>query len=1278
MGTSLPGKTSWICRGTGKWLKKLRTGFLFLFLLSITKNALAQPSELFISEYVEGSANNKAIEIYNGTGSAINLATGNYSIQMFFNGSATPGLTINLLGVVASGDVFVLAQASASADILALANQTNSYGWYNGDDAVVLRKGTTVIDAFGQVGFDPGAEWGTGLISTADNTLRRKSAICSGDVNQADVFNPSVEWDGYTLDEFRGLGNDTVTCGSVISFLYINDVSAPEGNSGTTTFSFKVHLSAPAGAGGVSFDIATAGNTATSPDDFEANSLTAQTIPEGSSNYWFSVSVNGDLTPESNETFFVNVSNVSGTTLTDSVGVGTITNDDIAEVKIHDIQGNGNTSPLTGTLVSVEGIVTRTFTGSTKLNGFFVQEEDVDADADPATSEGIFVYDNTGKFSGNIGDRAKITGRVVEFSRGSFSLTEIGDLSAVTVNSTNEPLPTIANVQLPVNNVDYLEKYEGMLVEISAATGNLTVTENFQLGRYGQVILSAIGPSNQPGTDARLDEYTQFNTPSVSGYTAYLEEIAKRRIYLDDGSATQNNDPILFGIGGLPLSATNTLRGGDQVESVVGIMDQRFEGYRIQTLTSPNFIAANERPATPPPVNGSLKVASMNALNYFNGDGLGGGFPTSRGANTLTEFNRQRDKIIHAIVGSGADIIGLMEMENDGYASTSAIQDLVNGLNSATTPGTYVFINPGNISSDEITVSFLYKPGVVTPAGSPAALTSGTFALVGRGSLAQTFEEIATGEKFTAVVNHFRSKGTNQGGPGDMDAGDGQDFSNGTRTRQAQELATWLLTKPTGTDDPDYILMGDLNCYAKEDPITTLNTAGYANLLPITSYSYVFEGQVGSLDHALGSSSFASQVSGAEIWHINADEPTVLDYNEEYKTAEQVTNLYSSEPYRASDHDPLIIGLNLCTTPSITNVAVTQPNCITSTGIIEISATGVGTLEYSINGTLYQESKTFSGLAAGNYTISARSKTNTGCLVAYAGNPVAINSAPFVPIVYNVSGGGGKCGNIRGGVLPTSNIYLSGSQTGVTYQLVKDGVNTGSPVAGTGNSLTFVESNWGVYTITALSSGGCYVPMSGTAVIYTNSRPEKYNVTGGGQLCKGSNVVVGLSSSAKGVNYLLKNNNIYTGLIVAGTGSAISFGKQPVGTYTVDAVNAATGCETSMNGSAVVLAGKNCSITQASKISITGDTAEHSTWAQIAPNPVSGNHLNLLVKGFAGKQVSWNLINAQGSVIAKNRFTAASNSHNEKLIIGDITPGTYLLQLYSRDKKTNLKVMKIN
>lgn len=638
----------------------------------------------------------------------------------------------------------------------------------------------------------------------------------------------------------------------------------------------------------------------------------------------------------------------------------------IAPVKIHDIQSSGATATLTGTQ-TIEGIVTRTFQGSTKLNGFYVQEEDADADANSATSEAIFVYDPNGKFTGAVGDKVQITGNVKEFTTTSggntSSLTEL-DVSAGTVtNKGASTLPSGTNVQLPVTSVSDLESYEGMLVNLSAGSGNLTVTENYQLGRYDQVVLAADGASNQTGTDARLDQYTQFNAPSVSGYSAYKAELAKRKIYLDDGSSTQNPDPILFARGGNPLSASNTLRSGDTVANITGILDERFEGYRIQTSTGVNFTPTNARPNTAPTVGGTLKVASFNVLNYFNDLDTGSNITTNgltfqpRGANTASEFTRQRDKTFQAIINSGADVLGLMELENNGYGSNSAIQDLVNGLNAIAGAGTYTFINPSTrLGTDAINVGLIYQPGKVTPVGAAATMAdgygTGAFDLVGRKPLAQTFLQISTGEQFTAVVNHFKSKGSSAGGVGDADAGDGQGLSNGTRTRQAQDLATWLATKPTGTNDTDYLLLGDFNAYAKENPITTLASSGYNNLLPNTSYSYVFDGQVGALDHALGSASLGIQVTGAEKWHINADEPTILDYNTEFKSAGQVSSLYNADQFRASDHDPVIVGLNLLSLkPPITggttngdgnsniiDVSNTQPNANGTGGTNNVDA----------------------------------------------------------------------------------------------------------------------------------------------------------------------------------------------------------------------------------------------------------------------------------------------------------------------------------------------------
>lgn len=169
------------------------------------------PASLFFSEYIEGSSNNKAIEIYNSLESSIDLA--GYKAEMYFNGNVSAGLTINLTGTVNAGDVYVIAHSSADPLILAQADQTQGGGWYNGNDAIVLKDSEgAIIDVVGQIGFDPGTEWGSGLVSTADNTLVRKCAINQGDTDGSDAFDPNLEWDGYATNTFDNLGAHTF-CG---------------------------------------------------------------------------------------------------------------------------------------------------------------------------------------------------------------------------------------------------------------------------------------------------------------------------------------------------------------------------------------------------------------------------------------------------------------------------------------------------------------------------------------------------------------------------------------------------------------------------------------------------------------------------------------------------------------------------------------------------------------------------------------------------------------------------------------------------------------------------------------------------------------------------------------------------------------------------------------------------------------------------------------------------------------------------------------------------------
>ncbi len=318
-------------------------------------------------------------------------------------------------------------------------------------------------------------------------------------------------------------------------------------------------------------------------------------------------------------------------------------------------------------------------------------------------------------------------------------------------------------------------------------------------------------------------------------------------------------------------------------------------------------------------------MASFNVLNYFNGDGAGGGFPTPRGADTATEFERQRAKIISAMVGIDADLFGLMEIENDGFGSDSAIADLVSGLNTAIGETRYGYVNAGgsSIGTDAIAVGMIYRLDKVSPQGAAKILSTANSPLDDAGAplfndgknrpmLTQSFSVNDSDESFVVAVNHFKSKGSNCDSLGDPNLNDGQGNCNVTRTRAAQAVGIWLAAE---YPEAPVLLIGDLNAYAQENPLTALKDAGFTELFDhldkVGAYSYVFSGETGQLDHALANSELIDSVVDVAEWHINTDEPRILDYNEEFKSASQIENLYSDSAYRSSDHDPVIVSLLL-------------------------------------------------------------------------------------------------------------------------------------------------------------------------------------------------------------------------------------------------------------------------------------------------------------------------------------------------------------------------------
>lgn len=608
---------------------------------------------------------------------------------------------------------------------------------------------------------------------------------------------------------------------------------------------------------------------------------------------------------------------------------------------IHDVQGSGAASPLVGQVVTVEGIVVGDFQDGAAgtdgdLNGFHIQEEDSDADGDAATSEGIFVYDAfSPAINVAVGDLVQVTGQVAEFN----DMTELTNVT-VTIVSSGNTAPTPASVTLPVSAVSDLEAFEGMSVTFPQT---LYINEYFNYDRFNEIVL---GPE-------RFFQPTAVYDPGSADAAALADLIVRSRITLDDGRTIQNPDPARHP-NGFEFTLANRFRGGDTLDNVVGVLDYSFGLYRIQPTAGATYTAVNPREAAPD-VGGSIEVASFNVLNYFTTLG-------SRGADNATEFNRQRDKIFAALADIDADVFGLIEIENNG----TALANLVDGLNNVVGADTYAAITTGPIGSDEITVALIYKPATVTPVGAFAVLDDASFVDPlnsgddrNRPALAQTFMD-GNGGVFTVVVNHLKSKGSGCG-MGDDDAVQGN--CNLTRTLAAQALVNWLDTDPTNSGDADFLIIGDLNSYDKEDPIALLVDNGYTDLLAAYggeyAYSYVFDGQLGYLDYALANANLTPQVTGTAAWHINADEPDLLDYDTTFKQDAQDA-LYEPNAYRASDHDPVLIGLDLnaspvCSAATPSTVTLWPPNGqFVSIDVLGVTDAEGDALTYTIDG-IYQD-----------------------------------------------------------------------------------------------------------------------------------------------------------------------------------------------------------------------------------------------------------------------------------------------------------------------------------
>ena len=567
-------------------------------------------------------------------------------------------------------------------------------------------------------------------------------------------------------------------------------------------------------------------------------------------------------------------------------------------------------------MVRVSGIVTGDFQDNdtdavNNLGGFYVQDES--PDADPMSSDGIFVYDGDSPGTNvSVGDRVNVLGAVKEH----FGETQISSRVVEVVGSGSiRPMEIRFPADNAVPNSDGdlladLERFEGMLIRFPQT---LSVSYLRDLERFGAIGLSQGG---------RLFQFTNSNPPDVADYTAHKIDSAQRSIELDDGLRSENPATIRY------LNAGNvasySIRAGDSVTGITGNLrysrgsgGKGNEGWRLMPTEEPRFDSTNPRPDSPS-IGGNVRIASFNVLNLFStldsGQPVCGplGNENCRGADSTKELKRQLAKAASALALMNADIVGLMELENN---DSESLQLIVDALNARLASDDYAFVDTGTIHDDAIKTGFVYRKSTMSPRGAYALLDSSVDPRFNdaknRPALAQTFAVDATGAVLTVIVNHLKSKGSSCEPEGDPNLGDGQGNCNRIRTDAAAAIAAWIASDPTGSNDADFLIIGDLNAYTQEDPLTALTNAGLTNLLEadVNPYSFVFDAQAGALDHAIASESLVPQVVDAIEWHINADEPALLDYNLE--NGRDPALFDPDSPYRASDHDPVVIGLEL-------------------------------------------------------------------------------------------------------------------------------------------------------------------------------------------------------------------------------------------------------------------------------------------------------------------------------------------------------------------------------
>jgi predicted extracellular nuclease len=557
------------------------------------------------------------------------------------------------------------------------------------------------------------------------------------------------------------------------------------------------------------------------------------------------------------------------------------------------VQGSGASTPVAGKQVTVRGTVVGDVPG---LSGFYLQ--DVDGDGDAATSDGIFVFSPVAV---DLGDTVAVTGAAQEFG----NQTQIASREdvAVCAAGTVANLPAPAGLDLPADGATR-ERLEGMLV---APVDTLTVSEVFDLTSFGELTLSEGGLLVQP---------TEVARPGSAEAAAVAAGNTQRRIALDDGvSARVSTTTRPY------LSPTTPVRVGDELAFtsplVLGYGNGQWRLEPADGTAEGTFAPQNTREAAPDAVGGDVQVGAFNVLNYFL---TLGDSDVARGARTPEAFEKQAAKIVTALGALDADVVTLMEIEDTdstGYTpgnADTALADLTDRLNAAEGAAVWSYVPLPKelyaVDRDVIRNGIIYRTDVVQAIGKPVGLVDETVWDNAREPIAQLFKPRGgedDGDRFYVVANHFKSKSAGDSTGDNADAKDGQGQWNGDRVRQAASLTAFVADLSAKKEEADVLLLGDFNAYTQEDPMEVFRDAGYTDLgsaFDPERYSYVFDDMSGSLDHALATASLTGKVTGVAHWNINSVESFAYQYTGD-------PALYAPDQYRSSDHDPLLVGLDL-------------------------------------------------------------------------------------------------------------------------------------------------------------------------------------------------------------------------------------------------------------------------------------------------------------------------------------------------------------------------------